>query len=236
MSSRLPVKFDNEAKPHARFCQPRNTHTELVGATPPGFQRFNTTNKVCFQAESEFAPAPSAPPQPGLDERPRARLRAPGHPQPWRGPSHEREGSPHGARGRAKRATRWRRSLVCYAFHHRTRLITDPSVSLPSLAELLQPEVGRRAGRREQPGAIRASSHRPHRSGPRACVRSWPRAHAVAARAPLSVHSILPVVGLAGCGQGPQTPAPSSPVRVRALDPQGIYSEHAKLVHAQQAM
>ena len=48
--SRLPVHFEDEAKPFRRFCKPRNEHSYDIFNQPtgPGFVRFKTTQQNYF--------------------------------------------------------------------------------------------------------------------------------------------------------------------------------------------
>jgi len=48
--NRLPVTFAGEAKPAARFCQPRNvgTYNFMEGTEGAGYQRFRTTSNNYF--------------------------------------------------------------------------------------------------------------------------------------------------------------------------------------------
>jgi len=52
--NRLPVRFDNEAKPHTRFCQARNVSSFAIDDTTnnAGFQRFLTTNQNFFNYDT----------------------------------------------------------------------------------------------------------------------------------------------------------------------------------------
>ena len=55
LRNRLPVKFDNEAKPYMRFCQVRNQHTYdfMKGNTEPGYSPYNTISSNFYNYDTK---------------------------------------------------------------------------------------------------------------------------------------------------------------------------------------